>query len=353
MGNYIGHFRISMEQNNYAIQDIYRNMKLNAGVIGAGWVGHMHARAYQRSPLANLMGVCDVIDDKAKGMGEQYGIFYTTDYEELLEKNIQILSIATPPFLHYNMTKEALERGINVLVEKPITLDLKQADDLIRIADEQKVRLMVGFSERFHMGFKAAKGRIHQIGRPYMAHGRWMHRAPSGKGWIWDVSKSGGAIVNLGIFMIDLLRWLMNSEVRMVECRSGNFVYTDAESEDSATMLLKFKNNSFASVDISRVLPKSFPSSLDVGLMFFGTKGSLSVDTTTGLPLRIYTDEKSVIPDILRTPGLWISDEVQYFLECILENREHMCTGRDGRIALKVALGARRSAKYHKRVVFD
>jgi predicted dehydrogenase len=327
--------------------------RLKAGIIGAGWVGNMHAQAYQGSHYADLVGISDIVEEKAREIGDKFGIFPTTDYEELLDKDPQVVSIATPPFLHYEMTKTALEHKINVLVEKPITLDLKQADDLIRIAHEEKVKLMVGFSERFHIGFRAAKDRIHQIGRPYMAHGRWMHHASSGKGWIWDIKKSGGLIVDLGIFMIDLLRWLMNSEVRMVECRSGSFVYLDAESEDSATMLLKFKNNSFASVDISRVLPKSFPSPLDVGLKIFGTKGSLTVDTSTGLPLQIYTDEKSIIPDLLRTPRLWIGDEVHYFLDCIVNEKEHMCTGEDGRIALEVALGARKSAELHKRVVFD
>jgi predicted dehydrogenase len=328
-------------------------MKLKAGIIGAGWVGLMHAQAYKRSTHAELTCVSDIVEENAKKLAEQFDISYTVDYKELLDKDIDVVSIATPPFLHYKMAKEALDRGIHVLVEKPITLDLKEAESLVKMSEDSEARLMVGFSERFHVGFRAAKDRIKQIGRPYMAHGRWMHRAPSAKGWIWELDKSGGLIVDLGIFMIDLLRWLMESEVRMVECRAGNFVYLDAESEDSAVMLLKFKNNSFASVDISRVLPKSFPSPLDVGLRIFGTNGILSVDTTTGLPLQIYTDEKAIIPDLLRTPRLWISDEIEHFLNAIVNNKPHMCTALDGKIALEVALGARKSAERHERVVFD
>jgi|GEM_PF-4392015 predicted dehydrogenase len=327
-------------------------MKLKAGVIGAGWVGLMHAQAYTGATHAELVGVADIAEDNARRLGEKFEVSHTTDYHELLDTGVQIVSIATPPYLHYEMAKEALEKEIHVLVEKPITLDLNEAEELVRLSEEGNARLMVGFSERFHVGFKAAKERIAQIGRPYMAHGRWMHRASSKKGWIWEVDKSGGLIVDLGIFMIDLLRWLMESEVRMVECRSGNFVYLNAKSEDSAIMLLKFKNNSFASIDISRFLPKSFPSPLDVGLRIFGTKGILTVDTTTSLPLQIYTEEKAVIPDLLRAPGMWISDEVEHFLEAIVHNTPHMCTARDGKIALEVALGARRSAELHERVVF-
>ncbi|KXA95691.1 hypothetical protein AKJ38_04350 [candidate division MSBL1 archaeon SCGC-AAA259I14] len=68
----------------------------------------------------------------------------------------------------------------------------------------------------------------------------------------------------------------------------------------------------------------------------------MSVDTTTSLPLQIYTREEVSIPDLLRTPRLWIAEEVDYFLECILQGKKHMCTARDGLKALEVAIGARK-----------
>lgn len=327
-------------------------VKLKAAVIGAGWAGKMHAQAYKISPNADLIGVSDIAEDRAKEMGEELQVFHTTDHEALIKKGTQIVSIATPPFTHSEIAKSVMERGVHVLVEKPITLDLGEAQELVELADHSEAKLMVGFSERFHIGFSAAKKRIKQIGKPYMARGWWMHRAPSSKGWIWDVKKSGGAIVDLGIFLIDLFRWFFNSEVRMVECRSGNFVFEDAESEDSALMMLKFKNGAFASIDVSRALPDSFPSPINVGMDIFGSQGCMKVDTTTSLPLQVFTKEEVSIPDLLRTPRFWIADEVNYFLKCILENKEHMCTARDGKISLEVALGARRSAEFHEKVVF-
>ena len=327
-------------------------VKLKAAVIGAGWAGKMHAQAYKISQNANLIGVSDIAEDKAKEIGEELRVFHTTDYEALIKKGAKIISIATPPFTHFKITKSVMEHGVNVLVEKPITLDLGEAQELIELADRSEAKLMVGFSERFHIGFSAAKKMIKQIGKPYMARGWWMHRASSSKGWIWDIKKSGGAIVDLGIFLIDLLRWFFNSDVRMVECRSGNFVFKNAESEDSALMMLKFKNGAFASIDVSRVLPDSFPSPINVGMSIFGSQGCMKVDTTMSLPLQVFTKDEVSIPDLLRTPRFWIADEVNYFLDCILKNKKHTCTPRDGKITLEVALGARKSADLHEKVVF-
>jgi len=322
-----------------------------AAVIGTGWAGKMHAHAYQDCQQAELIGISDVNEASTRRVGEELNTYYTTDHREFFDMNPQIVSIATPPFTHYEIAKPFLEQGVHALIEKPITLDLKQADELIAIAQQEGVGLMVGFSERFHIGFRNAQRRLRKIGMPYMAHGWWMHRAPESKGWIWDVEKSGGTIVDLGIFLIDLFRWFFNSEVRMVECRAGNFKFKDAASEDSASMFLKFETGAFASIDVSRALPKAFPSPLDVGMKIFGTDGMIRVDTST-LPLQIYTEKQSIIPDLLRTPSLWIADEVHYFLNCLLNNKEYMCNGQDGRIALEVVLGARKSAETHEKVVF-
>lgn len=139
----------------------------------------------------------------------------------------------------------------------------------------------------------------------------------------------------------------------MVECRSGNFVYKDSGSEDSALIMLKFKNEAFSSIEISRILPKSFPSPINVGMNIFGSEGCMKVDTTTNLPLQVFTESQVSIPDLLRTPRFWIADEISYFLECILKDKEHMCTARDGKIALEVALGARKSAENHEKIVFE
>jgi len=300
-----------------------------AAVVGTGWAGKMHAHAYINCIKSELIGVSDINEISTQKLGEELNTFHTTDFQEFLDMGTQVVSIATPPFTHYEIAKPLLEQGIHVLIEKPITLDLEQADELIEIAKDTNAGLMVGFSERFHIGFRNARNRIRK-----------------------GESKSGGTIVDLGIFLIDLFRWYFNSEVRMVECRADKFKFKDAASEDSASMFLKFENGGFASIDVSRALPKAFPSPLDVGIKIIGTDGMINVDTST-LPLHIYTEDQSIIPDLLRTPRLWIADEVHYFLEQLKQNKEYMCNGEDGRIALEVALGARKSARTREKVVFE
>jgi len=126
--------------------------KLKVGVVGVGHLGKEHARIYAALPEADLIGICDqdpAKEDKAKELGTAY----FKDFRDLIS-NIDCVSIATPTSTHFEIAKEFLKAGIHTLIEKPITLKLEEADELIDLAGKHNCSLQVGHIERHNPGFR-------------------------------------------------------------------------------------------------------------------------------------------------------------------------------------------------------
>ena len=131
---------------------------MNIGVIGVGQWGKNHVRAYNELPEANLSLLSDKQEDLVNKYGKTYNVKTTTDYKEVLNNpDIQAVDICTPNDTHYDLVKEALEAGKDVLVEKPLTLDSESTKELGDLAEAQKKILMVGHIFRFNPAVRALK----------------------------------------------------------------------------------------------------------------------------------------------------------------------------------------------------
>ena len=138
---------------------------VRAAVVGVGHFGRYHVEKYRNHPHADLVGVVDIDLAREENIGERYGVPGYLDYREILDR-VDAISIATPTSSHYEIAKAALERGIHVLVEKPIALTLAEADELIEIAQHQDVVLQVGHQERYYLeqlGLKQLAGEPSEI----------------------------------------------------------------------------------------------------------------------------------------------------------------------------------------------
>jgi len=136
--------------------------KINIAVIGVGKLGQEHTRIYSQLPQVNLVGICD-IQPKIKKIAAKYNTLFYKNYLSLLSASkINALSIAVPTHLHYQIAKESLNQGINILLEKPITSTLKNADKLLDIAREKNLILQVGHIERFNPVIKKVKAMINK-----------------------------------------------------------------------------------------------------------------------------------------------------------------------------------------------
>lgn len=153
------------------------NNKIKVAVIGVGYLGEHHARIYSTMNNVDLAGVVDIDREKADRIADRYSTKAFYDYKELFDK-VNAVSIAVPTILHYPVALDFIRHNIDVLIEKPITTTIGEADNLIDEAEKRGVLIQVGHIERFNKAFRAMSGYIkdprfiesHRIG-PYVGRG--------------------------------------------------------------------------------------------------------------------------------------------------------------------------------------
>ena len=216
--------------------------KLRAAVIGVGHLGKEHARIYSQLPNVELVAICD-LDATKEERAQALGTRFTTNYKEILS-SVDIASISTPTASHYQIAREVLSAGVHVLIEKPITSQLSDADELIDIAKEKNLTLKVGHVERYNAGFK----RVEQIAKNI----RFLeiHRLGPFNPRISDC----GVILDLMIHDIDIVLQLVKSEIASIDA-IGIPVLTPFE--DIANVRIKFKNQTIANLTASRLTPEA------------------------------------------------------------------------------------------------
>ena len=216
--------------------------KLNAAVIGVGHLGKEHARIYHELEGVELVGLCDSDPSKAE-KASALGVDFVTDFRKLLGR-IDIASIATPTSTHFQIAQEVLNAGVHVLIEKPITNRLEDADELIEIAKRSNLTLQVGHLERYNAGFR----RVEQIAKNI----RFLeiHRLGPFTGRIADC----GVVLDLMIHDIDIVLQLVKSEIASIDAIGINVL---TPYEDIANVRIKFKNNTIADLTASRLTPEA------------------------------------------------------------------------------------------------
>ncbi len=214
------------------------NKTLKVGVVGIGQIGKEHARIYKALPEAQLIGLCDTDADR-KDRADALGIPFYPNFKALIGK-VDAVSVATPTYLHYPVAKAFLEAGIHTLIEKPITLKLAEADELIALARRKNCSLQVGHIERFNPGFK----RIEEIAKNIRFFE--IHRLGPFTGRINDC----GVVLDLMIHDLDIVLSLVKSEIASFDAIGVNVL---TPFEDIANVRIKFKNGAIADITASRL----------------------------------------------------------------------------------------------------
>jgi hypothetical protein len=212
--------------------------RLKMGLVGAGHVGKEHARLLASLPQAELVGVVDT-DPAKRERAQALGVPFFEDYRDLFGK-VEAVSIATPTSTHAAIAREFLAKGIHTLVEKPFTLRLEEADELIELARQKRCALQVGHVERHNPGFR----RIEQIARNIRFFE--IHRLGPFTGRIQDC----GVVLDLMIHDIDIVFGLVKSEIQSFDAIG---VPVLSPFEDIANVRIKFKNGAIADLTASRV----------------------------------------------------------------------------------------------------
>ncbi len=294
--------------------------KIRVGVVGVGHLGYYHAKMYNRIKNADLAGVCDCDYEQAKEIGKKYHVPYYADYEDLFGK-VDAASIVVPTSLHYTIAKEFLKNGIHVLIEKPITKTLSEANELIELAEKKNLIIQVGHIERFNSAIRAVE---HYLNKPRFIESQRL-------GPFYKRAGDIGVVLDLMIHDIDIILGLIKSDVVNIEAVG---VSTITDHEDMANVRLTFESAAVADITASRVTKDTvrkiriFQKDSYISLDFLHQEASLFKNTDTRLvekKIKIKKDNP-------------LKRELESFLECVATGSRPLVSGMEGRQALRVAL---------------
>lgn len=222
---------------------------LRAAVIGVGAMGGNHARVYNELEGVELAAVADADTRRGEAAARRFKVPAYGDYREMLTREKpDLVSVAVPTSLHHPVTLETADRGIHVLVEKPIASTVEQAQEMIARACSRGVHLAVGHIERFNPAIIELKKRLTQgeLGQVFMIHARRMGPFPER---IQDM----GVVIDLAAHDIDIMLHLLNSPVERVYAETMRQVHTALE--DLLSGLVRFRNGAIGVLDINRLTP--------------------------------------------------------------------------------------------------
>ncbi|MGE3270358.1 MAG: Gfo/Idh/MocA family protein [Chloroflexota bacterium] len=223
--------------------------RIGAAVLGLG-VGKMHAQAYHQLDTTDLVAVCDANAERLEPVAEEYGCRAYTDLDEMLaDKNVQLISVATPHKSHAALAIRCMRAGKHVIVEKPLTVDLAEADQMLQVSRETGMTLGSVFQRRYWPAALKAKATIDEgkIGAPVL--GIAQVSFPRSKTYYdrdaWRGSwehEGGGVLTNQGIHTIDMFQWLMGGDPVEVIGRWANLTHPYIDVEDTAAAVIRFKS---------------------------------------------------------------------------------------------------------------
>jgi len=258
---------------------------LRTAVIGVGIQGENHIKAFKSHPLVELVAVCDINEERLRVISEKYDIPNAyLDYNEMLKNHrLDLVSVATPDFLHFQPVLAVLENKVNVLVEKPLATRVEDALKMIEKAQENNVRLFVNFGNRFNPPFavlkeKVTNGEFGKVLYSYVRLSDTIYVPTKMLSW----SSKTSVVYFLMSHTADLVRWIYGSEVESVRAYAHFEVLKSLgiDTPDYVVAFLRFYNGSMAVLESSWILPETYPSIVDFRAEFIGTKATSFINTT-------------------------------------------------------------------------
>jgi len=301
--------------------------KVRVGVIGVGYLGQFHAEKYSRMDNVQLMGVVDVDRVLAEEVAARFDTRAFTDYKDLFG-HVDAVSIVVPTEDHFSVAAKCLNHDLDVLIEKPMTATLEQADDLIKIAESRGLIMQIGHLERFNPAVIALKDIVRS---PMFIEA---HRLSIYKDRSTDVS----VVLDLMIHDIDIIMNIVQSGIRSIHAAGAPVI---CEHADIANVRLEFESGCVANVTASRISTKNQRK-----IRMFQKDAYVSVDFTTR-EITIIRRDESISDDLI--PGMDIrqrsfsksdalEDELASYIQAVSTRQNPVVSGNAGRKALEVAL---------------
>lgn len=302
---------------------------VRTAVIGVGHFGRYHAEKHACLPGTDFAAVVDIYADRAREAASRYGVEALTDHRDLFGR-VDAVSISASTHAHFEIARDCLEHGINVLVEKPMAVTVEEADELISIARRNGLILQVGHLERFSSVRLALDGHV--------ADPRFVECVRTATYGTREPDVS--VILDMMIHDIDLVLDLVRSPVQKIDAVG---VPVLSPSEDIAVARIHFENGGVANITASRISLRTertmrlYQRDAHITVDFLNrtfTKAELKNGSHL-MPIESHREEMAEGDSLYR--------EIESFVSCVAEKRPPLVSGEDGRRALETALRIRAS----------
>lgn len=318
---------------------------LKVGIIGCGNIFTMHATSCNHLKTAELIGVCDIKKDRADKWATKYNVKAYYDYKEFLDnEKLDVVHICVPHYLHPVISKYALERGINVLCEKPMAINYEDALENVKIAKEKGVKYGIIFQCRFNDTSKLVKENLENgnLGKVLSARVVLTWCKPdeyySLSDWkgTWD-KEGGGVIIDQAIHSLDLANWFINDEPISVEAHLAKRGHSIIEVDDTGEGFIRYKNGA----SLSFWAMNNYACDEDIEIRLFCEKGTVRMSyddavikfndgkvlsVSQGAGDIVYEDGKDYW-------GFQHIRQIEDFYDAVINNRQPKITGES---ALKI-----------------
>lgn len=323
---------------------------LKFALLGCGRIANRHSELLGHNQILNaqLVAVCDIVEEKAKIIGEKFGIPYFTDMNEMLEKtDIDVVSVLTESGYHAQHVIEVAKSKKHIVVEKPMALTLDDADAMIKACDEAGVKLFVVKQNRFNVPVIKTREALEagRFGKLVLGTVRVRWCRPQAyydqDSWRGTWALDGGVLTNQASHHVDLLEWMMG-EVESVHAMSTTAL-ANIEAEDTAIVNLRFKNGALGVIEATTaVRPKDLEGSLSV----LGENGTVEIGGFAVNQMKVwnFTEHQAGDEDVMEKysvnpPNVYGFGHQAYYehvVDSILNNKKHLVDGLQGRKSLEL-----------------
>ncbi len=335
--------------------------KLRFAVVGAGFIGQVHAEVLSTIEQAELKAIYNPTAMRGEALADKFHISWYNNFDELLMRDdIDVVTICTPSSLHGEFAIPAAEAGKHVIIEKPLDVTVERCDQIIEAAENNGVTLSVIYQNRFKDNVQAMRKAVNErrLGRIILgdAQIKWYRPEEYFQGWKGTRKyDGGGALMNQGSHTIDLLQWMMG-EVEAVFGDVATLVH-DIEVEDIGIAALRFKSGALGVIEGSTAL---YPG-LNERLGIYGEDGTIEIEGNRIVTWKFRNErecdetQREIGKEkqgggASEATGIGISNhhqQMQEIISAILEDKEPLVNGREGRKSVAIIEAIYKAATSH------
>jgi predicted dehydrogenase len=325
---------------------------LNVGLVGCGRIAKRHAEllGYDNIKGARLAAVCDLEEGKAQKLSELFKVPYYLDMDEMMSKEtLDVVSVLTPSGSHAEHVVNLAKYRKHIIVEKPMALTLAGADDMIRACAENNAKLFVVKQNRFNVPVIKLREAMEagRFGKLVLGtvRVRWCRRQEyyDLDDWRGTWAYDGGVLANQASHHVDLLEWMMG-EVDSVFAKSTTAL-VDIETEDTAVVTVTFHNGALGIIEATTA---TRPKDLEGSISILGANGTVEIGGFAVNQMKVWNfveetpEDKEVIEQYSVNPpnvyGYGHQAYYQHAVDCIINNKQQLVDGLEGRKSLELIL---------------